>query len=410
MKQIITILSAYLFMALCSCSDESLPDLSEKKSDNKCSVTFTISRSGGSDLDMTTRSNNIAVITENYSVMFYLFQADGNEYKLIREPELVTSPVLTLENLTENAEYRYVFVAIYNPTKDEATAKILQAYDFGTTGMDFDGFTIDLPVFASTNTQSLLRNCFLDIFNKNQQLTYQDNEIIGITEDRDIFGAGAYFLPGATSSAISVVLERQIGVVEFKYEEAVPGDKLECSFASDYYRLYLSQMVKDVKNVNYTSENFARFPNPVEDTDGSNYSEGDYYTISHLFVTNNQGLPTFKKEVTLSGTEKSIKVYMPYTTSAAIGTEVADKYKAHYNRTGVTGDASIPLDNIILNITKADGTSQKFEKVSAPFPIYRNGKTIFTTVGADYLSIKFGNNNTDNGIYIPDEDKWNGDN
>lgn len=406
MKQVILILSVILSVLVCSCSDEISVDTPQKESNGKCSVTFNLSKDSGSDFEMATKSSSIIPIPEEYSVMFYLFKEDGNDYKLIRGPEIIKSSVLTLDNLTEDAEYRYVFVAIHNPTQDESIAKVLKALDFGTTKMTPDEWTITPPSEASTTNNSLLENCFLELF---PALTYEDNEVVTIEKDMDIFGAGSYFLPGSITAAIGVTLERQIGVVEFKYEDAAVGDKLECSFSSDYYRLYLSQMVKDKNNMNYTSENSAKFPVTVSDAGGKEYTTGDYYTISYVFCTNNQGLPTFKKTKILTGTENSIKVYMPYTTSATIGSKVDDKYKANCIRTGVIGDSSSPIGDITLNITKADGSSAQSFKKAGTFPIYRNGKTVFTTVGSEYLSVNFGNN-TDDGIHLPDDDKWNGDN
>lgn len=415
MKQAILILSVILSAIISSCSDEIAVDNSGTK--NKCSVTFHLSKSNDSGLDMITRSGNIIPIPENYSVMFYLFQAEGNEYKLMRGPESITSPVLTLDGLTEDQEYRYVFVAINNPTKNEAIANVLKALDFGTTVMAPGVWSIQLPVEASTANNSLLKNCFLDIFD---YTTYGDagdpDKIEEITidpnKDMDIFGAGSYFLPGSMTAAIGVTLERQVGVVEFKYEDAIAGDQLECSFSSDYYRLYLSQMVKDKNNPDYTSENAAAFSYASDTVDPpfNTYKQGDYYSVSRLFYTNYLGLPTFKKSVTLSGTENSIKVYMPYTTSAIVGTTVDDIYKAHYIRTTLSADATNTPGDITLHITAMDGTKKSFRKAGVPFPIYRNGKTIFTTVGSDYLSVNFGNSASDNGIYLPNEDKWDGDN
>lgn len=416
MKQVILILSVILSVIVCSCSDDISVDNLKKEGRGECSVTFELSKSNDFGLDVITRSSNIIPIPEEYSVMFYLFQADGNEYKLIRGPEAITSPVLTLDNLTEDMEYRYVFVAINNPKKNEVMANMLKALDFGTTVMTPGDWTIQLPSEASTTNHSLLKNCFLDIFD---YTTYGDagdgsqKEYITIDPDKDmdIFGAGSYFLPGSITAAIAVTLERQVGMVEFKYEDATAGDQLECSFSSDYYRLYLSQMVKDKNNTNYTSENAALFSYASADDDNpiKDYTQGDYYSVSRLFYTNVLGLPTFKKNVTLTGTEKSIKVFMPYTTSTVVGTTVDDIYKAHHIRTTLSADATNTPGDITLNITKANGTTTSFKKAGTPFPIYRNGKTIFTTVGSDYLSVNFGNA-ADDGIHLPDDDKWNGDN
>lgn len=416
MKQVILILSVILSVLVCSCSDEISVDTPPKESSGKCSVTFNLSKDSGSDFEMATRSSSIIPIPEDYSVMFYLFKEDGNDYKLVRGPEIIKSSVLTLDNLTEDAEYRYVFVAIHNPTQDESIAKVLKALDFGTTKMTPEEWTITPPSEASTTNNSLLENCFLELFDYETYGNFEDGSkreyiIIDSNKNMDIFGAGSYFLPGSITAAIGVTLERQVGVVEFKYEDAAIGDQLECSFSSDYYRLYLSQMVKDKNNTNYTSDNTAIFSftsaspdNPIKD-----YTQGDYYSVSRLFYTNVIGLPTFKKTVTLNGTENSIKVYMPYTTSAMVGTSVNNVYKANYIRTNISEyDINEPGD-ITLNITKADGSPAQSFKKAGTFPIYRNGKTVFTTVGSEYLSVNFGNN-TDDGIHLPDDDKWNGDN
>lgn len=438
MKQFLFIISICISSIVCSCLDENQTSVPDKETNGKCSVTFSLSKDDSSDFNVSTRSTG-TVITDDYTVKFYLFERDipSNEYRLVRKKD-VTTPVFSLDDLTEDAEYKYVFVAIHNPSVDPNTSKVLDAIDFssGANG-DYNNYdySITLPQKAAyiknelssdldEQKGSLLENCFISFIDNTSLPTYGNDdtddtdEVITIDTELEIFGTGAYFIPGSYSATIGVVMERQIGVVEFQYSDAQAGDVLTCSFSSDYYRLYLSQMVKDKSNPNYTSENNAVFSTPIADYNYTEYSTGDYYSALRVFKSTYLLPLTFKRTKTLGSNENSVKFYVPYTTAEAVGTHIGDdKYKANYIRTGLMGaninsTTDYTTGYITLQVNRG-GTISTF-KTDAPtaFPIYRNGKTIFTASNAGGLTINFGSGGTggnDGGIHLPDDDIWNGD-
>ena len=430
MKQIILIISVCLVAIACSCTDDNLID-NQENNNRKCSVTFEISKSNDSDFNVSTRSAG-TVVTDDYSVRFYLFQQINSEYRLVRTQE-VTTPILTLDNLTLDAEYKYIFLAIYNPDANVATANVLKAIDFSSGVIDDGSYDVTLPTKeayikneGSTDPDeqkgSLLENCFINFMGDNSKPTYGiaddgTDEVITINQNIEIFGTGAYFLPGSYSASIGVVMERQIGVVEFHYKDAQAGDELTCSFSSDYYRLYLSQMIKDKTNPNYTSENYAIFQPPVSDMNDKKYSEGDYYSALRVFKSTYILPLTFTKTTTLTGSEKTISIYVPYTTAEAAGTVVDEKYQANHIRTGLYGynldtDPSLTTGYVTLKV-KRNGVENIFQTANpTAFPIYRNAKTIFTASDTGGLTISFGSDGSggsEGGIHIPDDDIWNGD-
>lgn len=435
MKQFLFIISVCISSIVCSCSDENLTSAPDKESNGKCSVTFSLSKDDSSDFNVSTRSTG-TVITDDYTVKFYLFERDipSNEYRLVRKND-VTTPVFSLDDLTEDAEYKYVFVAIHNPGVDPNTSKVLDAIDFssGTNGDYNEGdYSITLPQKAAyiknelssdpdEQKGSLLENCFISFIDYTSLPTYDGDdtdEVITIDKELEIFGTGAYFIPGSYSATIGVVMERQIGVVEFQYSEAQAGDVLTCSFSSDYYRLYLSQMVKDKSNPNYTLENKVVFSTPISDIESNEYSTGDYYSALRVFKSTYIFPLKFERTKTLSDNENSVRFYVPYTTSEAVGTHIEDdKYKANYIRTGLGGNNIGSHENhttgyVTLQVKRAGTTSTFKTDVPTAFPIYRNGKTIFTASDAGGLTINFGSEGTggnDGGIHLPDDDIWNGD-
>ena len=93
MKQFLFIISVCISSIVCSCSDENLTSAPDKESNGKCSVTFSLSKDDSSDFNVSTRSTG-TVITDDYTVKFYLFERDipSNEYRLVRKND-VTTPV-----------------------------------------------------------------------------------------------------------------------------------------------------------------------------------------------------------------------------------------------------------------------------------------------------------------------------
>lgn len=419
MKQLILVVSVCLLSVLSSCSDEELPGgLSKESAEGKRSVTFAISKDDEGSLDVTTRAKG-SVVTDDYAVVFYLFAKNAkSQYVLIRK-ENVTTPLYTIENLDEEGSYKYVFVAT-----TLANASALNAIDFSSVKMDPNDFSITLPAtLATPNAATLLENCYFgyvdDISKKIPGYGTDSSpapETIPVGRDLQIFGCGALIVPGMTyNTPVNVVMERQFGVVEFRFTDAQPGDKLTCSFSSEYYRLYLSQLVRTTANWNYSSDNYAVFPSGVFENSGlAPYSQGDYYSASGIFKSGFGILPIFTKDKVLGAGENSVQVYVPYTTAQAVGTAVADIYKANYVRTNFTNISGMqtmgPKGGITLTVTRGGAVYKTYTQPQTPFPIYQNGKTIFTTVGSDYLQVYFGpaSATSNDGIQL-DPDGWHGE-
>jgi len=417
MKHIILILSVCFSFIAYSCTDDRLSDYSEKEDNSKCSVTFSLSKSDdNSDLNVVTRSKG-SVITNDYTVVFYLFQKNETNSFVLKRKEIVKPPLYTIENLEKKSTYKYVFVT----TKNE-NAAALDAMDFSSVKMTPNSITLPSEI-ASVDKASILENCYISYIDDytNKIPTYKVtgsgaaaiSETITINKDLEIYGCGSLFIPGSTSSTpLDVFMERQFGVVKFVYADAQVGDEMTCSFSTDYYRLYLSQMVRD-DDMNYTSDNFAIMPDNSFSRMGITYTAGDYYSASGI-LNGKKTLPIITKTVTLDAAKNSIDIYIPYTTAKNVGADVDDNYKANYIRfSGTGGPVGSLLSNrykgsVLLSVKKADGTTKEFKRAEgaeAVFPIYRNAKTVFTTVGNDYLQITLGNG----GIGL-DGDSWDGDN
>lgn len=418
MKQII-VLSVCLLSVVISCTDDKLPGSSpEEEAKGERSVTFAISTSDDSGLQVTTKAQG-TVVTDNYTVLFYLFGKNAaSQYELIQK-EKVTTPLYTIENLDLEGSYKYVFVAA-----SLANASALDAIDFSSGQMDPNLFSITLPSkLATPADKNKLENCYIAFFDDRQNSTPSygtelspETETITVRKDLEIFGCGALIQPGMTyNTPVNVVMERQFGVVEFKYTDARAGDKLTCSFSSDYYRLYLSQLVRTAQEWYYVSNNSAPFPAGIFELVGlPTYLHGDYYSALGAFKSGYGILPVFTKARTLGAGENSIQMYVPYTTAEAVGINVPDIYKANYirsNFTDIDGNPTQgPKGNISLKVERGGTVLKTYTLPDSPFPVYQNGKTVFTTVGNDYFQVNFGpaSGTVDDGIHL-DPDGWHGE-
>lgn len=426
----ILLLPVCLMLLLGSCADNIAEDVA--KSGNTPAtrdVTFALSQIGDSHFDVTTRSNGTA-ITDKYVVQLYLFKArngsDGYYDYILERIEPVRVPLFTIRNLETMSLYKIVFLAV-----PAVQSEALNVIDFASVNMTSGGeWPIQIPTANATPSTtptngSLLENCYVSFFDDaaNSVPNYGGGrtqpvlpETIQAERELEIFGYGSELYPGMTySTPVNVLLKRQYGIVEFRYTDAQPGDKLTCSFSSDYYRLYISQIVQEIKansdtqadtEPTYKLDNEAVFPSNVFDALG--HETGDYYSASCLFRTNQRGLPVFSKTVTLNAGENSIRVYMPFTTVARVGTEVEDIYKANFIRTDLLdGNGSSiygPYGDIVLKVERGGELVKEFKLEATTFPIYRNGTTVFTTVGETEMRLTF----TGNGGIDLDDDSWDG--
>lgn len=418
MKQIILIISVCFSSLLYSCTDDNLADTPTKESsEGKRSITFAISAGDDNNLNVTTRAKG-TVVTDDYAVKFYLFEKNksSSRYELIRIED-ITQPLYTIEDLKTEGTYKYTFIA----TK-QANKSALDAMNFSSIKWNGD-YTITLPnANASVTSKSLIENSYISFFDDQGKnipgYGYEnspDCETIEVKRDLDIFGCGAEIAPGMTfNTPINVIMERQFGIVEFVFQDAQTGDELTCSFSSEYYRLYFTQMTKEIARQYFVSDNDAEIASDIFANLGFDYTKGDYYSALGVYRSGCGILPIFKKTKTLIAGENSIQVYMPYTTAEAVGNNVDEKYKANYIRTNFTDINSAPITGQKGSITlkvKRGGVDLKTYTTDISFPIYRNGKTIFRTVGDDFLQVNFGpaNESSGDGIQI-DGDGWHGEN
>lgn len=418
MKQIILIISVCFSSLLYSCTDDNLADTPTKESsEGKRSITFAISAGDENNLNVTTKAKG-TVVTDDYAVKFYLFEKNANDrYELIRKED-ITQPLYTIEDLKTEGTYKYTFIA----TK-QANKSALDAMDFSSTKWDLSNYTITLPnANASVISKSLIENSYISFFDDQGKnipgYGYEyspDCETIEVKRDLDIFGCGSEIAPGMTfNTPINVIMERQFGIVEFVFQDAQAGDELTCSFSSEYYRLYFTQMTKEIARQYFVSDNDAEIASDIFANLGFDYTKGDYYSALGVYRSGYGILPIFKKTKTLAAGENSIQVYMPYTTAETVGSNVDDIYKANYIRTEFTdivGNTIKAQKGSVTLEVKRGGTQIKRYTTDIPFPIYRNGKTIFKTVGDDFLQVKFGptNDTSGDGIQI-DGDGWHGEN
>lgn len=407
MKQILCI--AALIICLYACADKEITEGSEEKGNGLRNITLTIQKAEGEYFGGMTKAKG-SLVPSDYTVLFYLFERvdlaqdpDYEKFRLIRR-EQITAPLYTIKNLRIDGFYQFVFIAAKTDV-----AQLLSAKDFATAVYGNESNTITLAGEAVLN-KSLLSDCYLELFGTATSPTYGDpnypdvKETFVIDQDLEIFGDGFTLIPGTEyATPVNVLMQRQLGVVEFECPDAQEGDVLTASFSSDYYRLYLSQMVRDINTRKYTSENQAVFsPSPL---DWPVPPPGDYYSSSFYFLNNVQsGLPVYQKTQTMAAGQKRIRMYLPYTSADTAGTVVPEINKANYKRTEAAVGQNGPEGSIKLIVNRS-GSLKTYESVST-FPIYRNTRTLFKATGEGLLIIGFGG--TNGGINI-DDDIWDGE-
>lgn len=401
MRKSIYIISVLFVALLCACSDEdTLMTEQEKEESGLRTITFSLSLAQGDGFSLDTRSSeNIKPVDTNaYAVYMYLFKRDSkNQYILDREPIKMTSPLYSIEGVVEGDAYAYVFAAV--PSAQESV--LTGVRDFGTASLNEDGNDITTSSSISV-ASSLLSNSFISFFEDDQ--SESDNLTRGTfsaNRNLNIFADGSYIPAGATyHTPVNLVMTRQFGIIEIELDGTdVSGKEVSCSVNSDYYRLYLSQMIKKetTDEFYYTSEN--------EAVSGDEYGYGeityDYFSKVNVFVTFKTNLPTFKKTTTVTAEEITngkyyLQLYLPYTTAypVAKANEVPTAQYANYNYNNAGGETGPAL-----SLTMPDG---KVYKYNSTFPIHRNAKTTFFIEGSK-LTTTLGNGGID-----LDDDNWDG--
>lgn len=380
MKKIFYIM---LFMQLLTSCEKEMSTPMEKDGDVH-TLTFNLSGiESPFDTNITRASGKQTIDLNTFDVMFYLFKQVGNDdYQLVVK-KAITEVIFKIDAIEPEVNYKYVIVAA--PKKAGSTINpILVAKDYNT--MDILGGTFEV---GDATVNSSIYNCFFDMFGTR---TYSDDDAITIDKNPEIFADGFDL---STSydfhTPVDVVLKRQMGAVEFKVTGLSTGTEhtFACSIPSDYYRLYLSQIVRESASKDYTSQN-----NGLNDElNGYGVDAGDYYG-KIASVNSGSTLLSFTKQetITTSGSTYNFCIYMPYTiaSESTVTTSL-------YNGGNANTSEALGAGTLIFTV---DGKTYTYSK---PFPIYRNKKSYFLMKGDNELECKLGNINLD-------DDPWDGNN
>lgn len=403
MRKSIFVISILFVALLWACSDENtLITEQGKEQSTSRTITFSLSLQDGDGFSLETRSSEKVkpVDPKTYAVYMYLFKSSTEGYVLDRQSEKITTPLYSIEGIEEGMSYAYLFAAVPNDYENVLSG----VRDFGTVDVDEYGSFIASRFILED--KSSLNNCFIPFFEIDQIETEESMySTIPIEANRDlkIFADGNYIPAGVSyHTPVNLVMTRQFGMVEIELDgTAVSGKEITCSVNSDYYRLYLSQMIKNEKNYSecesyYTSQNEAKSIGEI-----SGYINTDYFSVVNAFVTFKENLPTFTKTITVNPEDiidgkYYLQLYLPYTTAYLVSrsTDVPTKQNANYIMNGPSAEATPGL-TLTMNDT--------VYKYNGIFPIHRNAKTTFYIQGSK-LTTKFGD---DEGIDLDDDD-WDG--
>lgn len=370
MRKIITLL--LMVCALCACSDENILPVNAEKEKTR-TVTFNLKGMADRDFSVQTRAvDTTAIDFTKYAVKFFLFERvdDTDEYVLKRQQN-VTEDFFTITGLDVKS-YRYLFVAVSDGFEYMLDAKDSNAWTWKNV--------YPVSVSAEVGT-TLYKNCYFPFIENedNNEIWNYEGKVAPCTlpetnTNLEIYGQGYILSSGMDFHVpIDILLERQYGSVEVRLKNLTPGETVSVAVTSEYYRMYLSQMVKSDINSNYTSEN------------NGNINSGGLKTSD--YATGTVGAPIyFQRSMTAASAEQVISLCLPYTTAEGTGNTVTnDKHK-------VTG----------LSLTIGSNTYS----YAAKFPIYRNGVSYFIRKG-DQLAIEF-TTQGDNTPGIDIEEDWNG--
>lgn len=400
-NQILFGASIFLTTVLCTACSEDVVDTENTSNGKPTSLTFRID--GIEDMTITRASNvSGADIFSKYVVKLYLFaekQGEGgtttNPYpnaKLVRGPILVDKPTVTITDLDmDTYNYCYVIVAC-----EEAYENYMEVKEFDVDGYDYSGPLEEL------DEESLYTNCCIPVLDETNMAPYGKE-----AKAEDYFMVYGF---GGTSSAytgevdfiqpVSVVLRRQMGAVVFNVGDI--NNEATCSVFTEFYRLYLSQMVES-SNTQAGTRNHAH-NGAVTGTDDEEsqvpedphrpYSSGDYagFCISNQSFTQN-----FTKGTVIGGGtsgEEQVTGYVMYLPCTTVRTkDIPAQENANVNFGGTEEVAKTTIT-----------TNGKTYSTSTSFPIYPNRRTILTANDGGQLTVSF----SGEGGGINYEDDWNG--
>lgn len=374
MKRIRFYYSGLLTLALLLCCVSCSEDRLESVAKDKETLTVTFDIAGIEGITPITRSGDYGDKMNDYIKKLYIFtdtkptsSSRANEsspfenYKL-SEVKNITESRFTLD-LSDKYNYAFVFIAYEDDYAEEG--KVYNKSDDAELNEEQTGYSYT--------------NCYIKAVTENSgrfgYKVYEKKQ--DAHQPFMIYGAG-FSLPGFTETGYiheTVILKRQMGAVTFKTPEGLTiNEEVTCTVFTDYYRLYLSQILEASQSgtINHTN-------------DFAGAADGPFIYCSFL-----NGYTSTPSEYTF---------YLPCTTTRLEIDANHQDEQANYTRTSEWG-AMNPQTSISWGSNKYASTTR--------FPIFPNRRTILTVNKDGNLeSVHFttidGNNDK-----IDVEDDWNG--
>lgn len=281
MKRIRFYYSGLLTLALLLCCVSCSEDRLESVAKDKETLTVTFDIAGIEGITPITRSGDYGDKMNDYIKKLYIFtdtkltsSSRANEsspfenYKL-SEVKNITESRFTLD-LSDKYNYAFVFIAYED--------------DYEKEGMVCDNSN-DAPLIEGQKGYSY-KNCYIKAVSEIQTdldlgyPVYEKKQ--SAHQPFMIYGAG-FSLPGFNETGYiheTVILKRQMGAVTFKTStNETINENVTCKVLTDYYRLYLSQILEasqsgtrnhtnDYFGSQFTPMIYCEFPNGDTDTPG----------------------------------------------------------------------------------------------------------------------------------------------
>lgn len=382
-KNYSSLLALMLLLCCVSCSEDNLEPVAEK--DGMFTVTFNIA--GIDDGSLATRAGEYGDQYADYTTKLYIFSKRKNnveddptseevqsqdnpfaDYTFLRSEDVEAARI----TLSLESDYNYLFAFI--ACEDDYWKK-------DDNPVLYSGGSLTTPSPVKENNEFI--NCFIQVVNEDEAST-SFPVYPKAANARDyfmVYGAGLA-LPGFDESAYipeTIVLKRQMGAVTFKVPEDLEiNSDVNCNVLTDYYRLYLSQILES---------NQSGTRNHANDYTSST---GYYPVISCQFPT---GLEDIANEFTF---------YLPCTTTRNEIDANHQNEQTYYLQEDywyeLVGNTSIEWDN----------GNTKYE-TTQPFPIFPNRRTILTVNKEGNIEyVHFTNIDEKDKDHIDVEDDWNG--
>ena len=379
-KNYSSLLALMLLLCCVSCSEDNLEPVAEK--DGMFTVTFNIA--GIDDGSLATRAGEYGDQYADYTTKLYIFSTDKN-----MEGNVEDDPTSEEVQSQDNPFADYTFLRSEDVEAARITLSLESDYNylFAFIACEDDYWKKDdNPVLyfgGSLTTPSPVKkenefiDCFIQVVNEDEASTSFPvyPKAANAKDYFMVYGAGLA-LPGFDESAYipeTIVLKRQMGAVTFKIPEDIEiTSEVTCNVVTDYYRLYLSQILE-------ANQSGTRNHN-------SDYASSNYYPVISCSFTNTE-------------TNKEYSFYLPCTTTrTSIDSNHADEQANCYSES--------QWDGYIDGTSIEWGDTKYYLPMSQRFPIFPNRRTILT-LGSDGLEVSF-SSEVEGKDHIDVEDDWNG--